>query len=91
MEWFCKGEHGIWAGCGGKQEMEELRPCPFCGAQAELWVTYTIQDKDNATAAALQEQISYSRMYKAVCPACRCSTELMHDRYRAIAFWNRRN
>lgn len=20
MEWFCKGEHGIWAGCGGKQK-----------------------------------------------------------------------
>ena len=20
MKWFCKGEHGIWAGCGGKQK-----------------------------------------------------------------------
>lgn len=53
----------------GERVMDELKPCPFCGAFAELWVTYTIQDKDNPTAVELQEQISYSRMFKVICPS----------------------
>lgn len=30
MEWLCKGEHGIWAGYGGKQEMEENKTLGEC-------------------------------------------------------------
>ena len=62
--------------------MAELKPCPFCGGEAELHHKYDLTSIDG-----------YSYVY---CKNCRVNTEMFPKSYdhssdaKAIEAWNRR-
>ena len=64
---------------GGLEEKtmsEKLKPCPFCGGNAELESSYA--------------DYVGSRLHKIVCKVCGCQTNYEHPMQKAIDVWNRR-
>lgn len=55
---------------------EPLKPCPFCGAEAEV-----------VEAPAIFE---HTARFGVCCTACECSTPWTDSRAAAVAAWNRR-
>jgi Lar family restriction alleviation protein len=61
--------------CPEHEFMEELQPCPFCGANAVLLTDVS----DNV------------EVYKVVCPHCGISQKsYTKSKYTAVTMWNRR-
>lgn len=56
------------------EDEEELKPCPFCGAEAR------IVDLDD-------DQYMY---YQVCCTKCKCKMDAHIGKHNAIAAWNRR-
>ena len=56
-------------------EQHELKPCPFCGGEAEL--AWTPDEGDD-------------RFYTVLCPACNASIGMLSAEVVAIKCWNRR-
>ena len=52
----------------------KLKPCPFCGGEADVWGV-VIDDE---------------YYYEAYCTACDCMTPKFRTEKSAIKFWNRR-
>jgi len=53
----------------------ELKPCPFCGGEANV-VKYAV---------------SYGRVYSVACAYCNCRTGRYSSREKAADVWNRRD
>ena len=56
----------------------ELKPCPFCGGEAELFSYYS--NKDFLT----------SKLYVVFCKNCLCQTDKYSVEKRVIESWNKR-
>lgn len=64
--------------------MDELKPCPFCGEYASIFVS----TNDNLF-VPIDERLGLN--YHSVrCHKCRCGTGLYRDIEKAIEAWNRR-
>ena len=59
-----------------KTMSEKLKPCPFCGGNAELESSYA--------------DYVGSGLHKIVCKVCGCQTNYEHPMQKAIDVWNRR-
>ena len=60
--------------------MPELKPCPFCGGEAKLWVASAKWNPDGSTTIC---------GWKVGCTKCRIETDI-EKRDIAIEKWNRR-
>ena len=69
-------------GCGdtiGRTKMAELKPCPFCGGDAEF--DFAILDVKHE---------GFVTFKKAKCKSCKAQTNIYREREDAALAWNRR-
>lgn len=55
--------------------MSELKPCPFCGGEAEMLTA---------------ESMHGGNLYGVMCNCCACHTDVFDNEAEAIAAWNTR-
>lgn len=62
--------------------MNELKPCPFCGKEAELWFEFV----------PYQTEYEYEEinLYHCGCAYCGIQSSVPWDKREAIEAWNRR-
>ena len=69
--------------------MAELKPCPFCGGEADIYDYETEHDiYDSYTLGYVDTEIITK--YVCVCPACGASGAEQTSEEEAIEAWNRR-
>lgn len=56
----------------------ELKPCPFCGSEAEM----AVEKRTQATRV--------TTWYRPICPECQCDLGYFDSKDEAVEIWNRR-
>ena len=65
--------------------MAELKPCPFCGNRADIFVT------NNENIFVPVKELSTGKYHSIRCASCFSGTGLYTSLNRAIEIWNRRD